>query len=589
MYLNKTLIQQLLRTKPCTTHNKILFITNDKKRAEVIGIAGYKCILLETKDNEHYYDIETFISYLNEIAYTGQYRNDYIYLQTCLTKNMNDKLKDYFEKENLEAYPGWKIFYKNEYLANNGEESRLEQAIKEFLRRFKGNDNENLLLNLNQFHVLNDKNEPVRPFDAVIVKHIKKNYPLFIMGGIPYLYEGGAYFSDMSGAKLCSIIKKYIFPKYINYNTVKRIYNLFFTEADLIKEYSDINLYPESWICFKNCMYDGRTGQTYALDPKYYSLNQVPWNYEPDNKCNGETTEVFLNSALQQDDIKTIFETFGLFMTRDNTFQKFLLLTGGRGTGKSILLKIYSFLLGLNNISNIPLQKLEEKFNAIQLLGKLANICGDLPGTALKEVGKIKELTGGDIITDSFKGKDIISFTSYVRLIFSCNTIPVSLDEKSNAFFERLIIIRMDNRPSEPDRQLDRKILNEMPYIINKSLEFLKILYAENKIYESDSSIKLVNDLYSDSDSVQAFFTSNIIFDVKQKIRTKELFDKYVEYCQEQEREPLSKNNFYRNVKGKGIGKKTIHGVDFFSGIGWNFDSEGGFLKLSENERTPFD
>lgn len=165
-------------------------------------------------------------------------------------------------------------------------------------------------------------------------------------------------------------------------------------------------------------------------------------------------------------------------MTRCN-FQKFIILKGGRGTGKSVVVRLFENVIGTGNYSNVPLQKLEEKFYSIQLMGKLINLCADLNGNPLKTVNTIKLITGGDSLSDSYKGRDVITFTPYARLLFSCNSVPISLDEKSNALFERIILIEMDNRPEKPDRQLEDKLKDEIPYIIGQALKELKELLKE--------------------------------------------------------------------------------------------------------------
>ena len=134
-------------------------------------------------------------------------------------------------------------------------------------------------------------------------------------------------------------------------------------------------------------------------------------------------------------------------------------------------------------------------------MGKLINLCADLNGNPLKTVNTIKLITGGDSLSDSFKGRDIITFTPYARLLFSCNTVPISLDEKSNALFERIIVIEMDKRPEMPDRQLEEKLAEEIPYIIKQALKELRELFEDNMLFESERSRELVAELYADSDS----------------------------------------------------------------------------------------
>jgi P4 family phage/plasmid primase-like protien len=260
-------------------------------------------------------------------------------------------------------------------------------------------------------------------------------------------------------------------------------------------------------------------------------------------------------------------------------------------------LNLQTALLGKDNVSSVPLQNLEERFSGIQLLGKLANICGDLDKAALKTVATFKKVVGGDSLTDCYKGKDLVTFIPYARLVFSANEVPITLDEKSNAFFRRLIIIKMDNKPVMPDYQLEEKLIAEMPYIINKSMDALYQLYADGHIFESDSSVNLVNQLYEESDSVKAFLNAKTIKVIGAGVKTTELYQSYKDFCEDEEREALSRNNFYRNIKGKGIVKKTVHGYEQFSDIAIKnptqstieSPNEGGFLNVDITMELPFE
>lgn len=437
-----------------------------------------------------------------------------------------------------------------------------------------------------QFHLLDGKGKPCGVFDYKILEYIKRTHNLFIMAKTPYFYNNGAYHLDKDGTKLKTLIRDLILPKFIKSTTITRVYQLFLMDYELQKDYEDINRYPEYWICFKNGMYDVLTNELHEHRVDYYCINQIPWNYDPNKHYTGTITDKFFSEVMSDGDRKTIFQYLGLCMTRCNQFQKFILLKGSRGTGKSRVIRMFENILGKENCSNIALQKLEEKFYTINLLGKLVNMCADINASPMKTVNTIKLITGGDTLSDSFKGKDVICFEPYARLMFSCNTVPLSLDEKSNALFERIVIIEMDNRSQNPDRMIDEKLMNEAPYIIEKALEALNDLFDTNGLYESSRSKELVQELYSDCDSVTAFLSSCMENDKGKVIKTTELLEAYRNYCKDYEREPLSKTNFYRNVRGKGYGKVIIHGSEYFSGLGFK---ENDFMELSKDERIVFD
>lgn len=436
-----------------------------------------------------------------------------------------------------------------------------------------------------RFHLLDGKGKPCGVFDDAILRYIKDNYNLFFLAGTPYHYTDGVYKADFSGARLKTLIKGLLYTRFVKSTTLTRVYQLFAMDYELEKTYAEINKYPKHWIPFKNCMLDAKTGEVHKHRPEYCCINQIPWDYEPNKEYSGIETEKFFKSAMSAEDRKTILQFLGLCMTRCN-FQKFIILKGSRGTGKSVVVRLFENVIGAGNYSNIALQKLEEKFYSIQLMGKLINVCADLNGNPLKTVNTIKLITGGDSLSDSYKGRDIITFTPYARLLFSCNSLPISLDEKSNALFERIIPIEMDNRPEKPDRQLEDKLRDEIPYIIEQALKELKQLFEDNALYESERSRELVAELYADSDSVQAFLQERMIRDISKSIKSTKLHELYKKYCEETEREPLSRTRFYSNLKNKGFGKKIVHGNEYFVGLA---EKEEGFLKVDDSQELPFE
>lgn len=77
-------------------------------------------------------------------------------------------------------------------------------------------------------------------------------------------------------------------------------------------------------------------------------------------------------------------------MTTDTHFQKFLMIKGKGGTGKSVAISLIQHVIGIENCSSIPLQDLNKRFYATGLFGKQLNACADIPCTAMQSVDIIK-------------------------------------------------------------------------------------------------------------------------------------------------------------------------------------------------------
>ena len=194
------------------------------------------------------------------------------------------------------------------------------------------------------------------------------------------------------------------------------------------------------------------TRQLRKHDPDFLSSVQLPVTFDAAATClawERQIAETFPADAKQAG---TAWEIVAWLMMPDTRIQKALLLLGEGGTGKSTFLRALIEFLGKENVSNLPLHKLEtERFSVARLVGKLANICADLPSTHLETSSIFKAITGGDRIAGEYKYGTGFDFTPYARLVFSANQPPRSHDA-SNAFYQRWFVLPFDQIPRKPKR-----------------------------------------------------------------------------------------------------------------------------------------
>lgn len=331
----------------------------------------------------------------------------------------------------------------------------------------------------------------------------------------------------------------------------------------------------------------------YPHDPKYRSVNQIPHKFMPTGKPTGENLVEWLKFITPDEETKEMLMQFsGLCMTRDTRQQKFLILNGEGGSGKSTLIRLIELMIGTDNISNISLSQLSQRFSAYGLLGKLLNSCADLELSALEDTSTLKKCLGEDILFGEAKGKDGVSFKSYAKLIFSTNELPIVKGERTNGFYRRLLIIPMNRLPEKQDSDFFGKISGEIDWFIAECVHALERMYESGRITESGESREAVEALRCESDTVEAFLTDRTYKDQFEKIRKPELYRGYLDYCQDLERQPLTKQNFFRSMKAKGIGTIKTGGIEYFRGISFLKTS----LRFSPNQftnvtgiTTPFD
>ena len=420
------------------------------------------------------------------------------------------------------------------------------------------------------FHNLDGKGRPTSVNDARIYTYITRTQHLFICGKIPYIYRGGYYKADVNGSILPTMIRKCLLERYVRSPIITRIFNLFLHEEDLEREPWELNAHSAHYVNFKNGTYDALNRKLCPHDPKYLSTNQIPWDYDPNaNHGSGTTFESYIGYAIPDaDDREMLLEYIGLCCTIDTSQQKFLVLSGEGGTGKSTLIRVIERIVGRRNISNVELDKLNKDFHAIPLMGKLLNSCSDLKIRALDDVSKTKQLVGEDEISDAHKGKDVVSFNSYAKMLFSTNELPIKKKKKTGAFYRRLLVVTMDRKPAREDPFLKAKLMSEIPYIIDQAMLALQRMYQRGRILVSARSEARTQQLRIESDTIEAFIVECCdTSDPSVKCNRGDLYAMYNRYCQEWERQAHGRNAFFKALRSKGFPDAAVHGERMFRGI----------------------
>lgn len=419
-----------------------------------------------------------------------------------------------------------------------------------------------------QFHRFTKGNRPIDVIDAKIARHVIRNNRLMVIEGEPYYYQDGVYHYDKRGVHLRALVKACMLDDVKTDPRADRVYRLIISEEALQHDADDLNRHPKSWINCRNGMLDLKTLQLHDHSPEYFSLNQIPFSWDPGYRPPAKSiTEDFLAAFLpDQDDREMFLEYAGYCMSTYTGFQKYLILSGKGGIGKSVLLKMVNWIVGEENLISIKLQALSGRFSSRFLQGKLLNSCGDLSSEAMTDTGMLKMIVGEDQVPAEIKGGAMFHFRPYAKLLFSANRIPISRDEQSNALYRRLMILRIEKRCREfPD--LEDRLQEDSEAFFHMAVQAAHKAFQRGSLLESRRSREEVLDLYLRTDSVMAFLHYKTERDPDARIATTEAYNAYMAYCNTTERPCLSRSGFRANLREKGISVRTIHGAEYFAGL----------------------
>lgn len=440
--------------------------------------------------------------------------------------------------------------------------------------------------NLNKYHKWSKPNKdgickPIDVIDNIIAEDIINNNNIFVLFKKLYIYKDGFYKLDDDGSIIKSIISLYIYDDLITDNRLTKIYRLIMSKNIIHIKLSDINKYPSNWIPFKNGMLDVLTFELHSHSPKYRNINIIPHEWKDNIKETDTVVTDFINGIIPDKDDRTMFfQYIGYSFSKATNQQKFLIIKGDGGLGKSVLLSLIQKAIGEDNYSSLTLQNLNDRFSPVFLMGKLMNIYADVPSTDMREINGIKTITGEDMVRAEYKGGDVFQFQPYCKLLYSANRIPKSKDDFTNAYYRRMLIINVDQKGDYiPD--LEKRLENNVDVFIHLVISALHDMYVKytGEIQVSKNSINNVDELYKETDTVHAWLSDcNYIKSTHIKEDRMSLFRKYQLYCQETDRESRTSTNFYACLRNRGFKEQKTNGI-------YKFYIERDYKKESEEQQ----
>lgn len=345
-------------------------------------------------------------------------------------------------------------------------------------------------------------------------------------------------------------------------------------------------------IAFKNALYDVENDAVLEKDHSIVTTTRMTnVEYDPDIVEHDQLDTFMFNLFGGQEDdadmMRFIYEVVGYCLVNNTFAQKFFILYGEGGNGKSSFLQLLTSLLTESNVSNIALIDIgASQFRLAEIVGKYANIGDDIESTDVLNTASLKKIVTGDTIIVEPKHLKPYSYKPHAKLFFSCNSIPRIYDT-STGMKDRLVIIPMTNRirnTAIATPHIVREIINSggLTVLLNRALEGLRRLRSQGAFTEPPRVTALTASYIKENDQVAQFLDDidngevqitpvygselgcdediNILQSIKD-VRAKELYEIYKRWTVECGYKHISKPKFSKRMKALGYtNEKTVRG-----------------------------
>lgn len=320
-------------------------------------------------------------------------------------------------------------------------------------------------------------------------------------------------------------------------------------------EWEGVDSNPKMTLAAANGLLDLNTMIIEPNTPRYFTRNGLDYAYDP-NAPEPDMWNEFLESLWPEMGVNeemahghrqnksTLQEIMGHLLTGETKYQKVFMFVGAPRSGKGTISRVITRMVGPDNVAEQSANKLGKEFGLKALLGKQVMIVPDLRLGRESNTASIAEtilnISGEDRVSVGRKFQDDWSGRLNTRILLVSN-MGLVLPDQSGAIAARLIPIVFNRSFADnPDTTLEKKLLSELPSILNWSIAGLHRLEGRLSAEGHHRGFlippggrKLLRDIGRHASVVKAFLGECCIVETGASIPKAKLFAAFEGWCED--------------------------------------------------------
>jgi putative DNA primase/helicase len=288
---------------------------------------------------------------------------------------------------------------------------------------------------------------------------------------------------------------------------------------------------------------------------RFFSPNLLPFTYDPQWPRPDRFLRILEDQFGAAGDLdedteskEAILEFFALCLIPELKYQKFLILLGESGTGRSTLIDCFLQVLGERNHSPLDVQTLNNPHGKAGLVDKLLIVFNDSRSGDTQDNTQmlqfLLQLVGGDKQHINPKFKDTFAARLLARAIMVCNVLP-NFRYSTTAMERRTLICEFKRKVVHKNENLAQEIReHELPGILNELLKALVRLEQRGHFVQPQRAWERIEELRDASSNLFDFVEECCEHCQGQSVPLADAYDVYYFHARQVGTKPLNKTNF---------------------------------------------
>lgn len=177
----------------------------------------------------------------------------------------------------------------------------------------------------------------------------------------------------------------------------------------------------------------------------------------------------------------------------------------------------------------------------------------------------IKQVTGGEPISARLMRQDNFTFTPQFKLLFAGNQ-PPQLNNVNKATRRRFHMIPFDFTPTQPDRNLEVKLMAESAEILSWAIEGCR-LWQKQGLSRPVAVAKATEAYLEDQDVFGEWLKQKCNVDPKAQESSQALWNSWSEFAKAAGEDPGSHKRMSQSLKSRGFTQKRVARARLYTGI----------------------